>query len=166
MAPWAKPWSHAVLHSFYAGPSFVQEFKDVARNKPDGVLLQPDSDNMLLWNCELDGPEGTPYEGGKFSLYLRIPSDYPLTPPEARFKTRIFHPNIHFKTGEVCLDILKTSWTPAWTVLSVCQAILSMLSDPNADSPLNCDAGNLIRCNDMRGFDSLARMYTIDYAVK
>ena len=142
----------------------TQELKDISRNKPYGVSLEPDSDNMLLWNCQLEGPKETPYEGGNFSLYLRIPPDYPLTPPEARFKTRIFHPNIHFKTGEVCLDILKTNWTPAWTVLSVCQAILSMLSDPNADSPLNCDAGNLIRCQDMKGFDSLARMYTIDYA--
>jgi peroxin-4 len=145
---------------------FLQELKDLSRNKPRGVFLEPHNDNMLLWNCVLDGPSETPYEGGKFSMSLKIPHDYPLTPPEATFKTRIFHPNIHFKTGEVCLDILKTNWTPAWTILSVCQAILSMLSDPNADSPLNCDAGNLIRCNDTKGFDSLARMYTIDYAMQ
>ena len=55
--------------------------------------------------------------------------------------TRIFHPNIHFKSGEVCLDILKTAWTPAWTIQSVCRAIIALLSNPEADSPLNCDAG-------------------------
>lgn len=32
------------------------------------------------------------------------------------------------------------------------------------DSPLNCDAGNLIRMEDMRGFNSLAKMYTLEYA--
>lgn len=28
---------------------------------------------------------------------LRVPDDYPLLPPSARFKTKIFHPNVHFK---------------------------------------------------------------------
>ena len=43
---------------------------------------------------------------------------------------------------QVCLDILKTAWTPAWTLHSVCRAILALLSSPEADSPLNCDAGS------------------------
>jgi peroxin-4 len=30
---------------------------------------------------------------------------------------------------------------------------------------LNCDAGNLIRCSDMRGYNGLAKMYTIDFAM-
>lgn len=40
------------------------------------------------------------------------------------------------------------------------RAIIALLSNPEADSPLNCDAGNLIRNKDMRGFRSMARMYT------
>ncbi len=34
-----------------------------------------------------------------------------------------------------------------------------------ADSPLNCDCGNLIRNGDMRGYRSLAAMYTKIHAV-
>jgi len=85
-------------------------------------------------------------------------------PPKVRFRTRIFHPNVHFKTGEICLDILKNAWSPAWTLHSVCQAITALLSDPAADSPLNCDAGNLLRSGDLRGYNSLARMYTVEHA--
>ena len=39
-------------------------------------------------------------------------------------------------------------------------AIISLLGNPEASSPLNCDAGNLIRSNDILGFNSLAKMYT------
>ena len=31
---------------------------------------------------------------------------------------------------------------------------------PEADSSLNCDCGNLIRSGDLRGYRSMARMYT------
>ena len=51
-----------------------------------------------------------------------------------------------------------------WTLHSLCQAVLALLSSPEADSPLNCDAGNLLRFGDLRGYNSLARMYTVEYA--
>jgi len=110
------------------------------------------------------GPSETCYENGTFELDIRVPQDYPLVPPAVRFRTKIFHPNIHFKTGQVCLDILKTAWSPAWTLQSVCQAVLALLSAPEPSSPLNCDAGNLLRAGDVRGFNSLAKMYTIEFA--
>ncbi len=39
------------------------------------------------------------------------------------------------------------------------------MSDAAPDSPLNCDAGNLLRARDTRGYNSLARMYTIEHAM-
>lgn len=41
---------------------------------------------------------------------------------------------------------------------------MALLSEPAADSPLNCDAGNMIRANDDRAFRSVAKMYCIEFA--
>lgn len=45
----------------------------------------------------MQGPKDTPYEGGVFELMINVPEQYPLAPPNVRFRTRIFHPNVHFK---------------------------------------------------------------------
>ena len=103
-------------------------------------------------------------ENCKFSILIKISTTYPLTPPEILFKSRIFHPNIHPKTGEICLDILKQNWTPAWTLINSCRAILILLSNPEPNSPLNCDAGNLLRNADNRGFSSLCKLFSLDHS--
>ena len=48
----------------------------------------------------------------------------------------------------------------------MCRAIVALLADPEASSPLNCDAGNLIRAGDMIGYNAMAKMYTTDLALK
>ena len=73
-------------------------------------------------------------------------------------------PSSSLQTGEICLDILKGAWSPAWTLQSVCRAIIALLAHAEPDSPLNCDAGNLLRAGDVRGYNSLARMYTLECA--
>jgi peroxin-4 len=80
------------------------------------------------------------------------------------FVHQIFHPNVHFRTGDICLDILKKEWSPAWGLQAACRAVLALLSDPDASSPLNCDAGNMIRGNDMLAYNSTAAMYTVENA--
>lgn len=49
----------------------------------------------------MQGPEGTPFEGGSYKVVINVPEQYPLLPPTARYKTKIFHPNVHFKVSSV-----------------------------------------------------------------
>lgn len=146
-----------------SGPAkrLTKEYTALRAEPNAGVaVLQPEEDDMMVWKARLLGPPNTPFEGGQWELDIRIPDTYPMSPPIVTFSTPICHPNIHFKTGEVCLDILRTQWSPAWTLSSLCTAIRALLESPEPDSPLNVDAANLLRCGDTLGYDSLVRYYT------
>lgn len=62
------------------------------------------------------------------------------------------------------MDLLKTEWTPAYTLHACLLSIGVLLDVPEWSSPLNCDAAMLLRCGDVRGYESLKRMYTKMYA--
>jgi len=138
----------------------MKEIRELKKEKDNSFQLYPDEKNLHNWDGDIRGPVGTPFQDGLFKVNCEISSSYPVSPPIIKFKTKIFHPNIHPNTGEICLDILKNQWTPAWTLLYVFKAILVLLSSPEPNSPLNCDAGNLLRIKDHRGFSSLAHMYS------
>lgn len=162
-------------HNLAAAKRLRKELQNLTRNvhsKNDDnhyedVYLRPTnpSESILLWTALLKGPPDTPYENGVFQLSIKCGTDYPLAPPSISFITKIFHPNIHFKTGQVCLDILKKEWSPAWGLQAACRAVLCLLGDPDADSPLNCDAGNMVRNGDMLAFETTAKMYTVENAL-
>jgi peroxin-4 len=138
----------------------LKEVKEIKKERDGNFIINPNENNLHEWYGSIKGPVGTPYQDGLFEIACQISNSYPVTPPNLKFKSKIFHPNIHPQTGEICLDILKNQWTPAWTLLYVFKAILILLSNPEPNSPLNCDAGNLLRSKDHRGFCSLAHMYT------
>jgi peroxin-4 len=141
-----------------------KELRDARASTDNDIQLNTIDGDLFKWRAVILGPPDTPFAGGTYRVVLRVPSDYPMVPPTASFETKVFHPNIAFHSGEVCLDILKTKWSPAWTIGSVCRAILNLLTEPEADSPLNCDAGNLVRAKDVLGYHSMARMYAVSEA--
>ncbi|KAI8071212.1 ubiquitin-conjugating enzyme/RWD-like protein [Gongronella butleri] len=145
----------------------LKEYSKKDPSHPEILSIGPlEDDNLLEWSAQLAGLEGTPYEGGVFQLLIKVPSNYPMQPPTISFTTTVCHPNVHIKTGEICLDILKTDWSPAWTLKSAVLAISLLLCNPEPNSPLNCDAANLLKCNDTLGYNSLVRLYTQLFAAQ
>lgn len=72
----------------------------LTKNPPDGITAGPVSEDELLhWEAMIQGPEGTPFEGGVFPAELKFPADYPLAPPTMKFLGEIWHPNSTYGTG-------------------------------------------------------------------
>jgi len=44
--------------------------------------------------ADIEGPVGTPYQGGIFRCKLAVEADFPNNPPKGFFTTKIFHPNV------------------------------------------------------------------------
>ena len=64
----------------------LQEYRALTNNPPEGITAGPVSeDDLLHWEALIQGPEGTPFEGGVFPAELRFPKDYPLAPPTMKF---------------------------------------------------------------------------------
>ena len=107
-----------------------------------GVLFRPRSDNMMICEAIIFGPDDTEWESGVFRLLMEFSDKYPSEPPKVRFLTKMFHPNI-YANGDICLDILGKAWTRAYGCLTILTSIQSLLTDPNPESPANNEAAGL-----------------------
>ncbi|CRL07627.1 CLUMA_CG020592, isoform A [Clunio marinus] len=105
----------------------------------------------------------SPYQGGVFFLTIHFPTDYPFKPPKVAFTTRIYHPNIN-SNGSICLDILRSQWSPALTISKVLLSICSLLCDPNPDDPLVPEIARIYK-TDREKYNELAREWTRKYAM-
>lgn len=110
--------------------------------------------NPFHWRLIINGVEGTILSGGLFPAEMKFPDNFPLDPPVMNFKCPMWHPNIDEKSGLVCISILHKAgvdetnpqekacerWNPTHTVESIVISVISMLQDPNPESPLNIPA--------------------------
>eukprot|EP00930_Biecheleria_cincta_P063472 TRINITY_DN4900_c1_g1_i1.p1 TRINITY_DN4900_c1_g1~~TRINITY_DN4900_c1_g1_i1.p1 ORF type:complete len:1840 (+),score=271.72 TRINITY_DN4900_c1_g1_i1:43-5562(+) len=93
-------------------------------------------DDLGFWKVLMEGPEGTPYQGGVWLLSCSLPSDFPDGPPEVRFVTPIRHCNVNAH-GRVCHSIFDRNYTTDTTVLSIFHCIFGLLLNPEYEDPLD-----------------------------
>ncbi|KAK2782020.1 hypothetical protein FQN52_001244 [Onygenales sp. PD_12] len=145
---------HASLHSKGLPPHYLFPPSNASSLFPD---------DLTQLTILLTGPQGTPYSQGLWQLHLRMPEDYPKSPPKAAFKTRIWHPNVDEESGAVCVDTLKRGWEPKLTLRDVLVTISCLLIHPNPDSALNSSAGGLLQ-DDYEAFARQAKLMTSIHA--
>eukprot|EP00727_Mastigamoeba_balamuthi_P006471 m51a1_g2444 putative ubiquitin-conjugating enzyme e2 g2 (183) ;mRNA; r:868847-869933 len=138
----------------------MQEYKRMTEDPPPGVAAGPvDEGNYFLWEAVIMGPDDTDYAGGAFTATLAFPPDYPLSPPKMRFTCPMWHPNI-YPNGDVCISILHAPgadpmhyesaaerWSPVQSIEKILISVVSMLAEPNDESPANIDAAKMWRSN-------------------
>ncbi|KAK4097251.1 hypothetical protein N658DRAFT_489356 [Parathielavia hyrcaniae] len=144
----------------------AKEFSDCTSSPPPGikVTLADDSD-LHKWHAVLDGPDNTPYSGGKFGVVVKLPVDYPFRPPAVTFATHIYHPNItNDDQGNICLDLLKNeNWKPSTRIHGILEAVRGLLARPLPDDPLEARIADEYR-SDRKEFEKNARAYVARYA--
>eukprot|EP01066_Platyproteum_vivax_P009160 Platyproteum_vivax@DN4003_c0_g1_i3.p1 len=139
-----------------------KELSDIQAGN-DEVSAETVSDSLTHWKGILKGPTGTCYEGGVFSIDIVIPPDYPYNPPKMKFDTKIWHPNVSSQTGAICLDILKTEWSPALTLRTALLSIQALMSSPEPDDPQDAEVAKMYK-TDKQLFLQTAKYWTETFA--
>ncbi|XVF50329.1 hypothetical protein PTKIN_Ptkin04bG0088000 [Pterospermum kingtungense] len=145
-----------------SGKRIQREMSELNANPPLHCSAGPKGDNLYHWVATIIGPPGTPYHGGIFFLDITFPSDYPFKPPRVVFKTRIYHCNVD-AAGNLSLDILKDSWSPALTITKVLIAIRSIFTNPDTYNPLISAIARLYLA-DKAKHDEIAAEWTVRFA--
>lgn len=143
----------------------VKELAEVGKDdKTSGVKALPYTEGDLRHlKGTINGPSGTPYEGGVFEIDINIPTAYPFEPPKMKFLTKIWHPNISSQTGAICLDILKDQWSPALTIKTALLSLQALMCSPEPGDPQDAEVAKMY-IGDRKKFDSTAKFWTDSYA--
>ena len=143
-----------------------KQLKEMENDPPSMCHARPTDPSVDLfnWTGYILGPDGSPFEGGKFHLTIHFPTDFPFKPPRIRFTTRVYHPNVS-PQGDICLDILHDKWSPALSLRSALLSICSLLTDPNPEHGLDNEILNVYRTNKTI-YEANAREWTRKYAME
>ena len=138
-----------------AFPMYVGDFK----------LL---NNNIFEWIFSINGPDNSPYYGGKFYLKIIFPKDYPKAKPEVIFVTPFYHLNVLHKEGlgeplgHISTGILNW-WHPKTTIKEVIIELFFFFFMCNPESPMGLDRYELYT-KDRQQFNERIKYFTKKYA--
>ncbi|KAH8369442.1 hypothetical protein KR009_011249 [Drosophila setifemur] len=143
--------------------------RDVNRLLASGYFTTVDED-MAKLDVRFEGPLGTAYEGGVWTVNVAMPQEYPLRAPRVRFVTKILHPNIEFNTGLVCMNVFKQAWSSCYDLVNIFDTFLpQLLRHPNPHDPLNHRAAAIMKHSEQLFHEHVVlclKMYALPVAVK
>jgi len=141
------------------------DLKNLRKKPIPGITAEPiDENDLTVWKGRVEGAKGTPFEGGYFHFKIEIPKNYPFEPPIVTMKTKVYHPNINYETGGICVNILKKeTWVPTNSIQNVLVSLQGLLSKPNPKSPLVGEI-NKVYVNDINQYNETVKEWVKLYA--
>ena len=82
-------------------------------------LVNADDMTLTDWNANIIGPAGGNHEGRFYSLLIHCGPQYPASPPEVRFVTRICMPCVNQGNGQVSGLPCLQNWNPSQSIETV-----------------------------------------------
>ncbi|XP_007957371.1 ubiquitin-conjugating enzyme E2 U [Orycteropus afer afer] len=127
-----------------------RDFQELMENSHRGIIAFPVSEDMMQWEAEIEGLQYTIWHGLFFQLSIHFISEYNLVPPDVKFKTIPFHPNVDKYTGRPCIDFLDNpdKWDTSYTLSSILLTLQVMLSNPVVENPVNLEAAQMLIANE------------------
>ena len=103
--------------------------------------IEYEGENLNILYIYLKGPDCNPWKDGKWKIRIELPEQYPYKSPSVGFVTKVWHPNICYNSGTICLDVLNTEWSPVFNLECIVNKYLPLLlQSPNPSDPLNHEA--------------------------
>ena len=105
-----KVFASPLLAESILNKTLLIELKHLQKFCPAGIYIIPQSDNIKIWHGIIFPREGI-YRDGIFKYQIHIPPDYPNSPPQVIFVSKVFHPLINSK-GVLDLTEKFPKWEP------------------------------------------------------
>lgn len=122
--------------------------KDINDLRNISIDTNIDINNESVIYTTIVGPNESMYKDKKFIIRIELPQEYPYKSPSVGFITKIFHPNVDYNSGSVCLNVLNQTWSPIYNLCHIYDTFIpQLLVYPNPEDPLNIDASELYKDN-------------------
>jgi ubiquitin-protein ligase len=121
------------------GKRVLKELTTFAKNPTPNMFLYPgltaEGNVSESLRVLMVGHQDHPiFKGHSWQINIEFPPSYPFVPPRFRCVTPIYHYAVS-ADGDVCLEVLKSAWSPASTVQGILEQFSQLIHEPKTVDP-------------------------------